>query len=647
MKNINKELANAIRFLSIDAVQKANSGHPGMPMGMADVATILFKNFLKFDPKNPGWVNRDRFILSAGHGSMLLYSLLYLTGYKSVSLKDIKNFRQLNSICAGHPEYEKNSGIETTTGPLGQGISNAVGFALSEEILKSIYGKKMINHKTYVLAGDGCLMEGISHEALSLAGHLKLKNLILLFDNNSISIDGPTNLAVSDNHKKRFNSYGWDYININGHNFNEINKALRKAQNSKKPVAISCKTKIGFGSPNKSGKASAHGSPLGEDEVKLVRKRLKWNYDSFVIPKSILKEWRRIGKRSAQKSIKERKNIKIFLKNNDLVKKNKYSIINVQKEYLETLKPIATRKSSEMFLNIISKSRLLIGGSADLAGSNNTKTKNHKIIKPNNFEGNYIHYGVREHAMCGIMNGLSLHSNIIPYGGTFLIFSDYCKPSIRLAAMMRQRVIYVLSHDSIGLGEDGPTHQPIEQLASLRSIPNLNVFRPADLIETFECWELALKNKNTPSVIALTRQSVNPVRTKLERSNKSSLGAYEVFRSSRRVKLTILSSGSETSLACEISHKLATEKIYSKVISMPCQELFDQQNGRYKNKILNESSLVISIEASESGYWKKYTGKKGLNFGINTFGKSAPFKKIYDHFGLNSREIVREIKKKI
>ena len=647
MKNINKELANAIRFLSIDAVQKANSGHPGMPMGMADVATILFKNFLKFDPKNPGWVNRDRFILSAGHGSMLLYSLLYLTGYKSVSLKDIKNFRQLNSICAGHPEYEKNSGIETTTGPLGQGISNAVGFALSEEILKSIYGKKMINHKTYVLAGDGCLMEGISHEALSLAGHLKLKNLILLFDNNSISIDGPTNLAVSDNHKKRFNSYGWDYININGHNFNEINKALRKAQNSKKPVAISCKTKIGFGSPNKSGKASAHGSPLGEDEVKLVRKRLKWNYDSFVIPKSILKEWRRIGKRSAKKSIKERKNIKIFLKNNDLVKKNKYSIINVQKEYLETLKPIATRKSSEMFLNIISKSRLLIGGSADLAGSNNTKTKNHKIIKPNNFKGNYIHYGVREHAMCGIMNGLSLHSNIIPYGGTFLIFSDYCKPSIRLAAMMRQRVIYVLSHDSIGLGEDGPTHQPIEQLASLRSIPNLNVFRPADLIETFECWELALKNKNAPSVIALTRQSVNPVRTKLERSNKSSLGAYEIFRTSRRIKLTILSSGSETSLACEISHKLATEKIYSKVISMPCQELFDQQSERYQNKILNESSLVISIEASESGFWKKYTGKKGLNFGINTFGKSAPYKKIYDHFGLNSREIIREIKKKI
>ncbi len=647
MKNINKDLANAIRFLSIDAVEKANSGHPGMPMGMADVVTILYKNFLKFDPKNPGWINRDRFILSAGHGSMLLYALLYLTGYKSVSLKDIKNFRQLNSICAGHPEFEKNSGIETTTGPLGQGISNAVGFALAEEILKSRYGKKKINHKTYVLAGDGCLMEGISHESLSLAGHLKLKNLILLFDNNSVSIDGPTSLAVSDNYQKRFHSYGWDYININGHNFYEINKALKKAQNSKKPVAISCKTKIGYGSPNKSGLASAHGSPLGEDEVKLVRKKLNWKYSSFVIPNSILQEWRKIGKKSSNRAIKEQKRNKKIFKENDLVKQSMHLIKRYKMEYLKILKPLATRKCSEMFLNIISNSKLLIGGSADLAGSNNTKTKSHKIIRPGNFAGNYIHYGVREHAMCGIMNGLSLHSNLIPYGGTFLIFSDYCKPSIRLAAMMQRRVIYVLSHDSIGLGEDGPTHQPIEQLTSLRSIPNLNVFRPADLIETFECWELALKNKETPSVIALTRQSINPVRTKLDKLNKSSLGAYEVFRSSNRIKLTILSSGSETSLACELSHKLATENIYSKVISMPCQELFDMQSEKYKKKILNETSLVVTLEASETSYWKKYTGDKGLNFGINSFGRSAPYKKIYDYFGLNSNEIIKRIKKKL
>ena len=645
-----KDLSNAVRFLSIDAVEKANSGHPGMPMGMADVATVLFKHFLKFNTKNPNWLNRDRFILSAGHGSMLLYSLLYLTGYKSISLDDIKNFRQLNSICAGHPEYHPGTGIETTTGPLGQGIANGVGFAIAEEILKKKFGKKIINHKTYVLSGDGCLMEGISHEALSLAGHLKLKNLIMLFDNNSISIDGSTSLAVSDNFKKRFNSYGWEYIEIDGHNEKQIFRALKKAQKAKRPTTISCKTTIGYGSPNKSGTGSAHGSPLGKDEVNLVRKKLKWNHEPFKIPEKILNEWRKIGNKGAKEEIKWKK---YYNKKKNLIEK---TFSNEFKENFETEKQniiknpetIATRKSSEKILTILTETNNnIIGGSADLSGSNNTKTKNHKIIKPGEFSGNYIHYGVREHAMCGIMNGLALHSGIIPYGGTFLIFSDYCKPSIRLSAFMKQRVIYVMSHDSIGLGEDGPTHQPVEQLSHLRSVPNLNVLRPADTMETLECWEIALKNSSSPSILALTRQKINPIRKEFVKENKCSYGAYELSRTNKEIKLTIFASGSEVNLAIKVSHKLAIESIYSKVISVPCQELLEEQSADYKKKILNETKFKISIEAGSTDCWKKYVGETGLTFGINDFGKSAPYKDVYKHFSLTSENITKKVKEMI
>ena len=647
MNKQHNNLANCIRFLSIDAVQKANSGHPGMPMGMADVVTILFQKFLKFNPKNPNWLNRDRFVLSAGHGSMLLYSLLYLTGYKSITLKDIKNFRQLNSICAGHPEYHPGSGIETTTGPLGQGIGNAVGMAIAQSILDHKIGKKIFNHKTYVLAGDGCLMEGISHEAMSLAGHLKLKNLIMLFDNSSISIDGPTSLTVSDNFKKRFESYGWDYIDINGHNPKEIFKALKKVQNAKRPTVISCKTKIGYGSPNKSGKASSHGSPLGSDEINLVRKKLQWRHKAFDIPKELLSQWKKIGQKG---SIEEKRWNKIYQKNKSQITKifNQNFSKEIKKEKLsatQDIKPLASRKASEKTLIALTlKENSLIGGSADLAGSNNTKTKTQKIIEPGKFDGNYIHYGVREHAMAAMMNGIALHSKFIPYGGTFLIFSDYCKPAIRLSALMEKQVIYVMTHDSIGLGEDGPTHQPIEQLSGLRSIPNLNILRPADRMETIECWEIALKNKKTPSVLSLTRQNLEPIRLKFSNTNKCSLGAYEIQRSNKKINITILASGSEVNLAKKVSKNLAKNKIYSKVISVPSQEIFQKQSQSYKNKIMKETKYVFSIEAGRTDCWKKYVGKDGLSFGIDDFGKSAPYEDIYNHFGLSVKNISSKIK---
>ena len=639
MKNSShNDLANAIRFMSMDAVQKANSGHPGMPMGMADVCTVLFRDFLKFNATNPDWLNRDRFVLSAGHGSMLLYSLLYLLGYKSISLEDIKNFRQLNSICAGHPEFEPGTGIETTTGPLGQGIGNAVGFAIAEEVLRAKYGKKIFDHKTYVLAGDGCLMEGISHEAMSLAGHLKLKNLIMLFDNNSISIDGPTSLAVSDQYKKRFESYNWDYIEINGHKEKEIINAFKKVQRAKKPTVISCKTKIGYGSPNKAGKSSAHGSPMGEDEIKLIRKKLKWPYEPFMVPDKILSSWREIGKKGLNIEQKWKKN---SFQTEDFENKINPIIQDAKKIAASELKKLATRKSSENILKVLTKNLPnLIGGSADLTGSNNTKTESQKVISAGKFNGNYIHYGVREHAMASIMNGLALHSNLIPYGGTFLVFSDYCKPSIRLSALMKQRVIYVMSHDSIGLGEDGPTHQPIEHLSSLRSIPNLNIFRPCDSTETIECWQIALVCKDRPSVISLTRQNLSQLRTVFEDKNLSSLGAYEIFRSDDNIKMTLMASGSEVEIAVSASKKLAEKNVHTKVISVPSMELFDAQPEDYKIKILGETEIKISLEASHPMSWKKYIGNKGITIGIEDFGKSAPYKDVYKHFKLTDDDVV-------
>ena len=652
------QLSNAIRFLSVDAVQKANSGHPGMPMGMADVATVLFKYHLRFNPKNPNWINRDRFILSAGHGSMLLYSLLYLCGYKSISIEDIKNFRQLNSICAGHPEYKEGSGIETTTGPLGQGLGNAVGMAIAEEIFRKKFSSSLINNKTYVIASDGDLMEGVSHEAMSLAGHLKLKNLIVFFDNNKISIDGSTSLSVSDNYKKRFESYNWEFLEIDGHNEKQISKAILKASKSNKPTIISCKTIIGFGSPNKSGKASSHGSPLGEEEIALVRKKLNWNNKPFEIPQEILDEWKNIGEKGEM--LEKKWQEVINKKDPDLNKKfektyNKNelgdlkSLIEKQKtKYFETKPDLATRQCSMVTIeNISSVLPQLIGGSADLSGSNNTKTNNSKIINSKNFDGNYIHYGVREHGMAAVMNGLALYGGIIPYGGTFLIFSDYCKPSIRLSALMGLKVIYIFSHDSIGLGEDGPTHQPIEQLTGLRAIPNLNVFRPADINETLECWEIALRSKNTPSAIALSRQKVPYINPKNSKENKSEKGAYVVNVTSHESNITLVASGTEVELALKVQKKLKENNIHSKVVSMPCMELFDQQTEDYKRDILEEDSLIVTLEAGSIMSWQKYIKNKGTNLGINKFGESAPYKEVYSHFDLSEEKIINIIQKKL
>ena len=658
------EKATAIRMLSIDAVQKANSGHPGMPMGMADVCTVLFNNHLKFDPNDPDWPDRDRFILSAGHGSMLLYSILYLTGYKDISLDDIKNFRQIGSKTAGHPEFGHIKGIETTTGPLGQGLATGVGMAIAELILRKKWGENLVNHKTYVLAGDGCLMEGISQEAITLAGKHELSNLIILWDNNGITIDGEVYKSCVTNQIDRFKSSNWSTFECDGHNPNEIDDVISKAKKSNKPSFISCKTLIGFGSPNKAGTASAHGSPLGEEEIKLIRKIFEWKYEPFHLPEETKKAWRNLGKRNAVlkeqwlnilNSTPENKK-KSFIQSlsGDVPNSLKNKFNRFKKTIISDQPTIATRKSSELSLAVVNKNiPFTIGGSADLTGSNNTLTPELGIFSPENQNGRYIHYGIREHAMAAAMNGISLHGGLIPYGGTFLAFTDYARGAIRLSSLMKIRVIYVMTHDSIGLGEDGPTHQPVEHLAMLRATPNMFVFRPADTVETAETWEIALENKKTPSTIALSRQNLPTVRKKYSAKNLTNYGAYIISEATLLKKVVLVASGSEVSIALSTQKKLENDGIGTRVVSMPCWELFEKQDAKYQKKVLTSNCLIVGIEAASPMGWDKWLhagwrkNKDNFFVGMNDFGASAPAGDLYEHFGITTDNIIQKVKEKL
>ena len=649
------EMANAIRFLSVDGVQAANSGHPGMPMGMADVATVLFSNFLKYDASSPDWIDRDRFVLSAGHGSMLLYSLLHLSGYADMPIEELKNFRQLGFRTAGHPEYGHASGIECTTGPLGQGLAMAVGMALGERLMNGRFGDELIDHHTYVIAGDGCLMEGISHEAISIAGHLKLSKLIVFFDDNSISIDGSTNLSVSDDQLQRFESCGWDVESIDGHDPDAISGAIAQAKKSEKPSMIACKTIIGMGAPNKQGTAGTHGSPLGDDEIALARKKMEWPYEPFEIPQNIRDLWLRAGSQNSDK----RRSWDAKYRNNALksefdeaisgeVPNEISSILNNHKEALSRDKPkIATRQASGAVLELLTNVMPgLIGGSADLTGSVNTKTSNSTPVTSDNFQGSYIHYGVREFGMACVMNGLALHGGIVPFGGTFLVFADYLRGALRLSALMGLKVIYVLTHDSIGLGEDGPTHQPVETLASLRAIPNLNVLRPADSIETAECWKIAIESAGTPSAIVLTRQGLTTVRTQHSDDNLSAKGGYVLAEAAGERDVTIISTGSEVEIALEAKKSLQEIGVYAAVISMPSWHLFDKQDSNYKEMVLG-SCLRVGIEAAVEMGWNKYIGVDGEFIGMTSFGASGPASELYKHFGITSENVVKKVKARL
>ncbi len=638
-----RRLANAIRALSMDAVNAANSGHPGLPMGMADAATVLFSRFLKFDPADPAWPDRDRFVLSAGHGSMLLYSLLHLTGYAAPTLDDIKRFRQLGSPCAGHPEYGHLPGVETTTGPLGQGIANAVGMALAEAMMRARFGE-LVGHRTYVIAGDGCLMEGISQEACSLAGHLKLNKLIVLFDDNHISIDGATSLADSTNTLERFDAMGWKTLSCDGLDAGDVAAALEAAQNSDRPVLIACRTTIGYGLPTRAGTAKAHGEAPGAEEAAGARQNLDWPYGPFEIPDDILSAWRQIGARGqalrkawGEKLANHPAGARFAAALSGKMPADLTKALNAHKKKLSAENPsVATRKASEAALEVINAVvEGTIGGSADLTGSNNTRTKGMAAIAPGDFSGRFIHYGVREHGMAAIMNGLALHGGLVPYSGTFLVFSDYARPAIRLAALMGVRAIHVLTHDSIGLGEDGPTHQPVEHLAALRAIPDLFVFRPADAVETAECWELALDAKG-PSALALTRQNLPTVRTVHTDENLSAKGAYELAPADGAAKVTFLATGSEVEIALKARDILQTKGIGARVVSMPSWELFENQPAAYRDDVLGPGTVKIAIEAAIEMGWDRYIGDKGRFIGMKGFGASAPAKDLYKHFGITA-----------
>ncbi len=652
------EMANAIRFLAADAVQAVNSGHPGLPMGAADMATVLFSRFLKFDPDKPHWPDRDRFVLSAGHGSMLLYSLLFLTGYSDMDVEQIRKFRQLGSRTAGHPEFGAAAGIETTTGPLGQGLATAVGMALAERMLASRFGGDLVDHYTYVLAGDGCLMEGISHEAASFAGHLRLGKLIVLFDDNEITIDGATGLSVGDDQCARFAAYGWDVARVDGHDPEALETAIAAARQNDRPSLIAARTEIGYGAPTRAGTASAHGSPLGDEEIAGARGQMDWPHPAFEVPDNVVSAWRAVGARGAAVSANWAGRLDALDQDvraafdraqaGDLPA----SIIEAMADYRRQLadeKPqLATRAASGNALEVINRVvRETVGGSADLTGSNNTLTADLGIITANDFSGRYIHYGVREHAMAAAMNGLALHGGFIPYGGTFLAFSDYCRAAMRISALAGCRVIYVMTHDSIGLGEDGPTHQPVEHLAALRAMPNLNVFRPADAMETAECWELALAAKGIPSAMVLTRQGLPAVRLEYSDDNACARGAYELTAADGEAAVTLLATGSEVSIAVAARNNLQSAGIPTRIVSMPCWELFEEQDDGYRQQTLGPDTVRIGVEAAVSMGWDRYLGPGGGFVGMTGFGASAPARELYKHFGITAEAVVELAKARL